>query len=47
MERWTAVAPTFDEIRRLGEEGARFFFEDDTVEVEHYLPETSVLVKSA
>ena len=46
MERWTAVGRTFEEVRRLGEEGARVVFEDRPVEVEHYLPETSVLVKA-
>ena len=38
IPRWTAFGATFDEVHQLAEEGVRFALEDDTVEVEHFVP---------
>lgn len=38
VERWTAAGGTFEETRRLAEEGVRFALERDDVRVEHYVP---------
>jgi predicted RNase H-like HicB family nuclease len=38
VDGWTAVANTFEETRRLAEEGVRFALERDDVRVEHYVP---------
>jgi predicted RNase H-like HicB family nuclease len=41
VERWSAGAETFDEVRRLAEEGVRFTLDRDDVRLEHYVPERS------
>lgn len=38
LDRWTAAGDTFEEVRLLAEEGARFVLEDDSVKVEHFVP---------
>lgn len=41
VPRWTAGASSFDEVRKLAEEGVRFALERDDVEIEHFVPEAS------
>lgn len=38
LEGWSAAGDSFDEVRRLAEEGIRFALEDDSVELEHFVP---------
>ena len=38
IPRWTAVADTFEEVRRLAEEGVRFALDRDDLIVEHFWP---------
>jgi predicted RNase H-like HicB family nuclease len=38
IDRWTAIADTYDEVRQLAEEGVRFALERDDVIVEHLVP---------
>lgn len=38
VPRWTVGADSFEETRRLAEEGVRFALEREDVEVEHYIP---------
>lgn len=38
VERWSAAGATFDEVRQLAEEGVRFALDDESVEVEHFVP---------
>lgn len=35
---WSASANTFDELRKLAEEGVRFALDDESVEIEHFVP---------
>jgi predicted RNase H-like HicB family nuclease len=35
---WSATAETFDELRKLAEEGVRFALDDEAVEIEHFVP---------
>ena len=39
VERWTAGGASYDEVRKLAEDGVRFALDREDVEVEHYLPE--------
>lgn len=39
VENWIAVGATYDEVRRLAEEGVRFALDRDDVTVEHFVPE--------
>jgi predicted RNase H-like HicB family nuclease len=38
IERWTAVADSLGEARRLAEDGIRFALERDDVMIEHVVP---------
>jgi hypothetical protein len=38
IDRWTAAARSYDEVRQLAEEGVRFALERDDVIVEHLVP---------
>lgn len=38
IENWLAVANSFEECRRLAEEGVRFALEREDLVVEHYVP---------
>lgn len=38
IDRWTAIADTFAEVRQLAEEGVRFALERDDVVVKHLVP---------
>lgn len=38
IPRWTAVADTFEEARKLSEEGVRFALDREDVALEHYVP---------
>jgi predicted RNase H-like HicB family nuclease len=35
---WSAAGQTYDEVRQLAEEGVRFALDDETVEIEHFVP---------
>jgi predicted RNase H-like HicB family nuclease len=38
VERWAAAAATYEECRKLAEEGVRFALGQDDIRVEHYVP---------
>jgi predicted RNase H-like HicB family nuclease len=38
VEGWSAAGETYDDVKRLAEEGVRFALERDDVQVEHYVP---------
>ena len=38
VKGWSAAGQTYDEVRRLAEEGVRFALDDETVEIEHFVP---------
>lgn len=38
VDGWSAAGETFDEVRALAEEGIRFAADDESVEIEHFVP---------
>jgi predicted RNase H-like HicB family nuclease len=38
VDGWSAAGATFDEVHRLAAEGVRFALQDESVEIEHFVP---------
>ena len=47
VEGWITAAESFDEARRLAEEGVRFALDRGDVQIEHFVPERSLPARVA